>query len=531
MGNFKYLWLDLVQPGDRDPVLESKVRTALGTAAAGLRDQAKAETLLGEAIKLDPSAARPKIQLARLLTGTKPAEADKLIDEAIAANPRAAEALQVKGEMLRSRGDQEGAIRLFDEALKIDPKNVLAQLSRANVNIALGKYTAADEDIDPILKVSPDHFMANYLRGVEFAKQGKYAEADRIFDRISPDFAAFWPGYYAQGVTKLALGQYAQAETSLGKYRAHVPDDMTAARLIATAALQQQAASRAIEYLKPLVDKMPADAATLAILGNAYVADHKPDLALRQFQKAAALEPHNPAAKTRVGISEIGAGQSEQGRATLEQVFGTEAGAPIAGPMLVVAEVRARRLDKAAEVAASLIERDPKNPIYHTLLGEVRAAQQDYSAAESALRAGLAINPDLTVATRDLAQLYAATGRTDEARILYNNLLDNNLLAKNPNEVTALLGLADTYIAQQKWTEAIDAINRARAASRNDPAPGLKLVGVSEKRQDWTNAAAVAAELAAQFPGNADILNTQGQALLAAGDTNGAISSFKRAYA
>ena len=113
---------DLVQPGNRDPILESQVRTALGTAAAGLRDQAKAETLLGEAIKLDPSAARPKIQLARLLTGTKPAEADKLIDEAIAANPRAAEALQVKGEMLRSRGDQEGAIRLFDEALRSIPR-------------------------------------------------------------------------------------------------------------------------------------------------------------------------------------------------------------------------------------------------------------------------------------------------------------------------------------------------------------------------------------------------------------------------
>src|ERR1700737_4850028 len=115
---------DLVQPGDRDPVLESKVRTALGLAAAGLRDQAKAETLLGEAIKLDPRAVGPKIQLARLLTGTKPAEADKLVDEAIAANPRSAEALQVKGEMLRNRGDQEGAMRLFEGALKIDPKNI-----------------------------------------------------------------------------------------------------------------------------------------------------------------------------------------------------------------------------------------------------------------------------------------------------------------------------------------------------------------------------------------------------------------------
>src|SRR5438105_2022098 len=203
--------VDLVPPGNRDPVLESKLRTALGTAAAGLRDPAKAGTLLGEAIKLDPSAVSPKIQLAQLLTGTKPAEADKLIDEAIAANPRSAEARQVKGEMLRSRGDQEGAMRLFDEALKIDPKNVAAHLSRANVNIALGKYQAVDEDIDPILKASANHFMANYLRGLELAKREKYAEADRIFDRISPGFTEFWPGYYAQAETKLRLGQYAQA--------------------------------------------------------------------------------------------------------------------------------------------------------------------------------------------------------------------------------------------------------------------------------------------------------------------------------
>jgi cellulose synthase operon protein C len=491
-----------------------------------LRDQAKAETLLGEAIKLDPSAARPKIQLVRLLSGSKPAEADKLIDEAIAANPRWAEARQVKGEMLRSRGDQEGAMRLFDESLKIDPKNISAHLSRADVNIALGKYQAADQDIDPILKAIPDQFTANYLRGVELAKQEKYAEADRIFDRISPRFAGFWPGYYAQGATKLKLGQYAQAETSLGKYMAHAPDNMKAAQLIATAALQQQAAPRAIAYLRPFADKTPADAATLALLGNAYMADRKPDLALQQFQKAAALDPDNLAIKTRVAITEIDAGQGEQGLSTLEQVFGTEAGAPIAGPTLVITELRARRLDKAAEVATSLVKRDAKNPIYQTLLGKVRTAQQDYPAAESAFRAALTINPDLTAATRDLAQLYAATGRTEEARRLYDDLL-----AKNPNEANALLGLADTYIAEQKWTDAIDAINRARTAARNDPAPGLKLIGVYAKRGDWTNAKTVAAELAAQFPGDANVLDTQGQAQFAASDTNGAVSSFKRAYA
>jgi putative PEP-CTERM system TPR-repeat lipoprotein len=516
---------ELVQPGNRDPVLESKVRTALGTAAAGLGDRAKAETLLGEAVKLDPNAARPKIQLARLLSGSKPAEADKLIDEVIAANPRSAEALQIKGDMLRERGDQDGAMRLFNGALKIDPKNVAAQLSRADINIALGKYKLADEDIDPILKVSPGHFMANYLRGVELVRQEKDAEADRIFDRLSPDFAGFLPGYYAQGVTKLKLGQYAQAEASLGKFRAHNPDDLKAAQLIATAALNQRAPSRAIDYLKPFADKSSADAATLALLGNAYMEDHKPDFALQQFQRAVALDPNNPTIKTQVGISEIDTGHGEQGFATLEQVFGTETGAPIAGPTLVISELRAQRLDKAAEVASALIKRDAKDPVYQTLLGIVRAAQKDYPGAESAFRAALEINPDLPDTARDLAQIYIATNRLDEARKLYNELL-----TKNPNDASSLLGLADTYIAREQWTEAIDAINHARTAAPNDPAPGLKLVGVYEQRLDWTNAKTVAAELAAQFPGDANIFDIQGQAQLAAGDTNGAISSFKRAY-
>ena len=63
--------MDLAPPGDRNPVIKSKVRTARGVAAAELRDQAKAETLLGETIKLDPKALRLKIRLARLLSGTK----------------------------------------------------------------------------------------------------------------------------------------------------------------------------------------------------------------------------------------------------------------------------------------------------------------------------------------------------------------------------------------------------------------------------------------------------------------------------
>ena len=150
--------LDLIHPGDRDPALESKIRTALGTAAASLHDQDKAEAMLRDAVRPDPSAVKPKIQLAQLLNAKDPAEATKLIDGAIASEPHSVEALLVKGQTLRARGDLDGAVRLFDQALQIDPRNLAARLGRADIDITRGNFKAADEILAPTLRATPDNF-------------------------------------------------------------------------------------------------------------------------------------------------------------------------------------------------------------------------------------------------------------------------------------------------------------------------------------------------------------------------------------
>jgi Flp pilus assembly protein TadD len=103
-------------------------------------------------------------------------------------------------------------------------------------------------------------------------------------------------------------------EVILRKYLDHVPDDPRALRLTASAALRQHAPSRAIDYLRPLLDKSPADAATLSLLGYAYLDDGKPELVPQQFEKAAALDPEDPTIKTRVAISETDTGDREEGR-------------------------------------------------------------------------------------------------------------------------------------------------------------------------------------------------------------------------
>jgi predicted Zn-dependent protease len=305
--------------------------------------------------------------------------------------------------------------------------------------------------------------------------------------------------------------------------------------LTATAALKQHTPRRAIEYLKLLLDKVTPDATTLTLLGNAYLADGRPDLALRQFEAAAALDPENPTIKTSVAISKIDSGQTEKGLAQLEQLFAGEAVASVAGPTLVLSELRAGRVGKAAEVVTSLVEREPASPLYLTLLGEVRAAQQDYVAAETAFRTAQTYDPGFTPAGRDLAQLYIATGRADDAKKVYADLLSEKTdnpsdpASKQANEGIALLGLADIAITEKKWTEAIDYLNRARIIDKYDPTPGLKLVNLFEMRADWNSAKTVAVGLGQLFPLDANVAEAQGRTSLEAGDPKYAIASYKLA--
>ena len=74
-------------------------------------------------------------------------------------------------------------------------------------------------------------------------------------------------------------------------------------------------------------------------------------------------------------------------------MFDTQSGATVAGPTLVLTQLRAGQVDKAAQTAAALIKRDPKSPLYQTLAGMVKAEQHDYPAAEAAFQAALTSQP------------------------------------------------------------------------------------------------------------------------------------------
>jgi putative PEP-CTERM system TPR-repeat lipoprotein len=514
-----------IQPGERAPALESKVRLAIGLADSALHHEHKAEAALRDAVRLDPQAIPAKIAFARFLAVKDPKKAGALIDSVLAAHPRLDAAIAVKGQILEVQGDLKGALKQFDDALQINPHNPVARVGRIEVNLSKKNYAAVDADLDPLLKAAPNNVEAGYLRAYELTMQGHYAEANTIVQRISPAFDLFWTGYYLQGLIEFQLHQYALAEQAFSKYLAKKPDVIGVARLAAVAALRQDAPGRAVGYLEPFADRTPPDVPTMSLLGKAYSAEGKTDRALELFKKAAALEPKNPAIDTDLAVAEIGTGKGQEGLDHLEQVFESEAGATVAGPTLVLVDLASGRFKEAQSAAAELVKRDPKSALYQTLLGRTLLQQGDYAAAEKALRGALGIDPEFLPAARNMVQLDIATGRVDAAAELYKSLL-----AKKPGNIAILLGLAEIAVTRQKWEEAEEYLNRARDSAPGNPAPAIALVKLELQRQHVPQAKAVAEQLAAQFATNPAVLDTLGQVQLVAGDKTGALSTYKRAY-
>src|SRR5262249_2975760 len=134
-------------------------------------------------------------------------------------------------------------------------------------------------------------------------------------------------------------------------------------------------------------------------------------------------------------------------------------------------------------------------------------------------------DPNNPTVRASLGRLYLTTGRVNDAKKIYNELM-----AQRSTDVAALLSLGEIAVAEKRWTEASDYLTRARAAAPNDPAPGLMLINMYGLQQDWKNAMPLAAELVAQFPANIDILDAQGRLQLGSGDTNGALATYWRAH-
>ena len=512
-----------VKTDDRSEKSESQVRLTLGLAHLNLQETKEAEPLLAKAESLDPTSPGPKAAMAQLLLDRGDiAHAREEITAASAIAPDDPAVLRGSALVLLAQNDNDGALKVLDELLSKYPDNVQALGLRGALLMRENKLDEAQSVLERALKLAPRGPAVVYYHALLLARQEKLQEADAELTSMSTAFNNIPAAYYLQGGIKYKLGQYQQAAALLSKYIARVPNATEARRLLARIDIQQRDYKSAINELKPIVDANPNDADSIELLAQAYAAvGNRRNDALELYQRLVTLQPENERAAVSLGLLKIQTGEVQQGLDQLDKIAGSVQGGEVAGPSLVVGELRTGRASDAARAAQALVAHNPRDSLAQTLLGSVQMAQGKAGEAAVTFKAVVDREPTLLGPQRDLAQAYIVLGKTDDAKAVLQGLLK-----QHPDSIVDTVSLARLEAQQKDDAGAADLLRKAQRNSPNDPTPGLALLQIYGDEKAWDKAESYARELELRFTGSRRVVSKIAALRAAAGDAAGAAKEF-----
>jgi predicted O-linked N-acetylglucosamine transferase (SPINDLY family) len=152
------------------------------------------------------------------------AEAKRLYETILTAEPRHFDSLHLLGVILHQQGDQAEALERIDAALAINAANAFAYNNRAVVLHALQRFAEAVESCDKAIALKPDYAEAHYNRGNALRRLNRHVEAAACYDRaiaLRPDYA---DAFCNRGIVLKQLVRFEEARASFERALALKPD-------------------------------------------------------------------------------------------------------------------------------------------------------------------------------------------------------------------------------------------------------------------------------------------------------------------
>lgn len=494
-----------------------------GSAYLGLNDADKAKDAFAEAAKLQPDNGDVLIGMSRLALLQKDAiAAQTLADQAVAKDPKNADAWMFKGALARGEGKMPEALAAFTKASVVKPDHRTAFIEKALIEINLRKFDEAKADLDAARKLTPGSLQLAYTQSLLDFTKGQNAAALESIQKVLKSAPDHLPSMLLAGAIELRMGSYLQAEQHLGKYVKAIPDNTYARKLLAQAQLQT-APSEALATLAPALKNSSDDPQLLALAGETYLRNKDYGNATNYLEKATALAPKVAALHTSLGLSRMRQGDQAKGLSELELAASLDTSSPKAGIALVQAEMSMKHYDKALAAAQALVKQQPDNAQVQALLGTVYASMNDQANARASLEKALAIDPVFFPAAANLAQMDLNDKKPADAEARFTTILKKD--PKNIGAMTALAELADLQGQPDKATTWFE-----KASSENPTAvgPGMRLANHYLKIKQAPKALTVARKLQTENPTDPNLLDLLGQVQLANNDATAAIETYSK---
>ncbi|MDE2576619.1 MAG: PEP-CTERM system TPR-repeat protein PrsT [Rhodospirillales bacterium] len=451
-------------------VMRSLAQLSLGQAPAARREAEQAERLAPQSVDAALATARVAVAMH------DPATAESKVARALQINPRSVDALLLKGQLANLRGDRTGALDAFDAVLALNPDLVAARLERANILLVTGKDSRAAEDVDAVLKAEPRSAMGTYLHGVLRARAKDFAGADKDFTRVGGLLPRFPRGLYFLAIVKYNLGQAEQARDAASQYLQQNPNDLPAIKLFARIELAGQRPARAIDALSRAVNAGSADGETFDLLGRAYSLAGQPQQALASFEHAAILLPDDAGLLTRLAATRMALGDSAHASDDLEHALKLSPTQQGARASLVIADITAGELDRAAVALAGLRKAEGDSATVGNLTALLQMSRLDLAGARATLLDTIKRFPETVQPRLNLAKIDMLQNRSADALAVLEAVLQ-----REPANPAALSSTVTLLLADGKSSAALARLQSAHVAAPEDAGVTIELADMQSR--------------------------------------------------
>ena len=461
---------EAAEPHFRALATDGAGRLTLADYYRGVGREAEAIKLLEEMAespeKSDAREARLRMASIDYAAGRK-VEAHRAVDALIRERPGYASARVTKSRMLlRDGAPAREALAQAREAVKADPYLPAAQYALGLAAFAEHNLDEAAKAFEETLKLSPQAATVRmHLARVKLA-QGDAAGAVAIADRAASDRPADPGAAVLLAQALRASGNPDRAKGELTKRLASgLASEASLHAELGWVELQrgEGAAARAAFY-EALRDTPRAAGARKGIIA-AHLADRKIDAARRQVAVWAAADSTDAPLQLLSADVELAGGNVAGAEQTLKSVIASDASQLEAYERLGRVYAGQGRIDEAVAQFDALATRSPSATAgARTMIGILQETRNDRDAAKRAYEQALAGDAHAGVAANNLAWIYAADGKLDQALGLA--MTAQASLRRRPEPADTLGWI---YLKKGLTSEAITAFERARELAPQNP--------------------------------------------------------------
>jgi tetratricopeptide (TPR) repeat protein len=514
----------------------SACEAALGTLALRDNDAEAAEKYFNNALAADPKCAEALASLAMLAQGRndlKTADADFKAASDLSPSRSTKRMLYARFKM--QTGDTVAAAAILQDVLKSPPDYLPALLGLGEIALTQNKYDDALTAINKILARDPDNF-----DGLMLSARLKYAQRDlsgatQVLERLTKLYPQAPRGHLQLGGVYFAAGDDNKATVSLNRALELDGSMSEATMLLAQIQIKNQNPHPAIVSLNKLTQQQPQLFPAQLLLADAYRERGRLSDALAIYAALEKALPNNPQIPLLAGANYVQIGNSTRARAEFDRAFLLSPTNLVILEQLVNLDLTEKDYPAAMSRVQLRLQQSPDLVTLHMLVAKIQIAQGDRAAAEKTLAETAQLHPEDENPPLLLAQTYLDDGKTNEAlkqvhtvieknpknlaammfqATMNENIRDykaaaaayDNMLEVDPKCTPALNNLAWLDVEYLDQPDrAADLAQRARDLAPFDPSTADTLGWIFFRRGSYVPAVTLLREAAAKMPGVADV--------------------------